>query len=169
MTLKVKHILLRSILGILLAFFLTPFMMKSAFSDGHWFGVNGLGLSIGAKSPITTQYTFTDPRTGEARKITLGDAQPEPFAAIAVVAALLALIFTFLKGATGWVSPCLGSAVCAASFLLLKITVDQDILKNGFGVVAVRWEWGFWSAFSVAVAAAVVSCVPTKRDSVPSE
>jgi len=167
MSLKAKHILLRSILGVLLVLFLTPFMMKSDFSTG--IGVNGLGLSIGARSPVTIQETFTDPSTGEAHSITLGVTKLEPFAAIAALAALLALIFTFLKGSAGWVSPCLGSAVCAASFLILKLTVDQDIVENGFGIVTVRWEWGFWLAFSVAVAAAVVSCVPTKRDSVPSE
>jgi len=167
MTAKAKHILLRSILGALLVLFLAPFSMKSDPFMGV--GVNGLGLAIGAKSPVTFQETFTDPSTGAVHTIALGVTKPDPFAAIAGLAALLAFILAFFRGVAGRITPCVGSIVCAAALLMLKFTVDQDVLKNGAGLVTVRWEWGFWLAFAVAIVAAAASFLPAKQASIPSE
>ena len=167
MTAKAKHILLRSVLGALLVVFLAPFSTRIDNIMGFGQTVSGLGSVIGTSSHVRINSTITDPITGEVRKITFGDTGPEPFAVIALVAAVLALVFTFTEERTGRFPPGVGAIACAASLLILKTTVDDDVLKNGLGIITVEWKWGFWLAFSVAIAAAVASFLPAKQAMIP--
>jgi hypothetical protein len=167
MTGKAKHILLRSILGALLVVFLAPFSAQTDNIMGFEQTVTGVGSVIGASSHVRISETITDSNTGEVHKLTFGDTGPAPFAVIALVAALLALVLTFTEERTGRFSPGVGAIACAASLLIWKLTVDHDVLKNGFGTIAVEWKWGFWLAFAVAIAAAVVSFLPARQAGIP--
>ncbi|MGA2570260.1 MAG: hypothetical protein ABSF23_07040 [Terracidiphilus sp.] len=167
MAVKAKHILLRSILGALLVLFLAPFSTRIDNIMGFGQTVTGLGSVIGASSHVRISSTITDPSTGEVHKLTFGDTEPEPFAVIALVAALLSLVLTFTEERTGRFSPGVGAVACAVSLMIWKFTADQDVLKNGFGIITVEWRWGFWLAFAVALAAAAVSFLPAKQASIP--
>lgn len=169
MTAKAKHILLRSILGAVLVLFLAPFSTRIDNIMGFGQTVTGLGSVIGASSHVRISTTITDPITGEVRKLKFGDTGPEPFAVIAFVAALLALVFTFTEERTGRLSPGVGAIASAVSLLIWKLTVGHDVLNNGFAMTTVEWRWGFWLAFAVAIVAAIASFLPAKEASIPNE
>lgn len=150
---KLNRILTRSFLGAVIVFFLMPFSTLTC-GGAKLITMNGVQLATG------TTLSNKNPFTGAPKQ---GKIKPEPLAAAAGVAAVLALLIAFIGGNKGKIGAAVGSSSCALLLLLTKFKVDQNALEKGQGMVGVQWEFGFWLALLAAITAAVIAFIPDQK------
>ncbi len=150
-----NRLLLRILLGGLLVLFLMPF---STLSCG---GAKIVTLS-GFQMATGTSVSMKSPVTDELKQEVI---KPEPLTALAGIAAIAAFGLALLKGKAGRLGLRAASLVCGACLLITKLKVEQDIVKQGHGMLTVQWEIGYWLALLAAIAALGVSFLSAKSGS----
>lgn len=83
----------------------------------------------------------------------------EPLAVAAFVCALVGLALSFVKGPRQTVIRAVLGAIGAFALLLLKWKLDNQILKQGEGMLHAEYETGFWLALFLYFAATVLNAV----------
>jgi hypothetical protein len=78
---------------------------------------------------------------------------PDPTAAVAALCAILGLGLSFLR-ARAALGPAISGAVGAVSLLLLKSRLNDQIVKQGQGMLQVNYESGFSLALILLIAGA---------------
>ena len=72
---------------------------------------------------------------------------PEPLAILALCSAVAGLGLSFLKTKNGTIVTIVASALGLVFLLLLKAKIDNEVLKEGEGILRVEYGSGFWLAF----------------------
>ena len=72
---------------------------------------------------------------------------PEIFAIMAFLTAVVGLCLSFLKAKAGIITAAAMGVLGAAFLLLLKGKIDKDVLREGEGLLQVDYQFGFWLAF----------------------
>lgn len=152
MTPKSTTLFTRSLLGAVLVFFLMPFMTLTC-GGAKLITMNGVQLATG------TTLESKQPFSGTSKKEQI---KPEPLAAIAAIVAIATLGLAFVGGQFGKISSRIGAGACALSLLAMKFKVEDNLLKEGKGVVGLQWEFGFWLALLASIAVVVISFLPNK-------
>ena len=81
------------------------------------------------------------------------NVDPDPTAAIAGICALLGLGLSFL-GTKNAVAPAIAGAVGALSLFLMKVRLDDQVLKQGNGMLLVSYETGYVLVMVLLIAGA---------------
>ncbi len=162
---KTHRIFVRSVVVAVLMLFLAPFSIRSDGMMGMT--VNGLGSAIGGKSSVQISYTMTDKNTGETHTFSLGPTRPELFATAALLSAVAALVFSWMKRNPARLLVSLASIGCVVFLWVWKERLGGQIAKTGFGIISVGWGWGFWAALVAAFVAAGLPLVPATPAAIP--
>ena len=124
--------------AIVVLFFL-PFINVSCSSMVN-IPVTGMELATGK------QLEIKDPVNGGIRSRNLS---PEPLAGAALGSAALGLLFGFFRGRTARVLNMLSGAAGLGFLLLLRNKMEQEVLAQGGGVIALNYEVGFWASLTL--------------------
>ena len=81
---------------------------------------------------------------------------PEVWAVAAFLAALVGLGVSFIKDKRGWTGGAIAGAAGAVALLLLKLKIDNDVAREGEGLLEVHYAMGYGLALIVFVAAAAL-------------
>jgi hypothetical protein len=81
---------------------------------------------------------------------------PEPWAITAFAAAIVGLAISFVKDKRGWMGGAIASAVGVVALLLLKMKMDNDVAREGQGILDVQYAVGYSLALLVFVGAAAL-------------
>jgi len=71
----------------------------------------------------------------------------EPLAILALFSAIVGLGLSFLKGKKSSIAPAIIGAAGLILLLVLKIKLDSNILKEGQGMLQLKYGIGFWLTF----------------------
>jgi uncharacterized membrane protein len=93
----------------------------------------------------------------ESRRAVRDRVDPEPFAILAFLLAAAGLGVGFLRDKRGWIGGCIAGAAGILALLLLKMKIDNDVLREGEGVLQVEYGIGFYLAFLVFLCAAALN------------
>jgi hypothetical protein len=133
----------RSLFGAILVCFFMPFLTLSCQSQ-DLMTLSGVQLGTGATMSQPSLYG-----SAQSRQI-----PAEPLATLVIIAAGTGLATTFvLKHRKDSIGSTAAGAAGAILLLILKSKIDGDILQQGQAMVRVRYEFGFWLAFLLFVAA----------------
>ena len=88
--------------------------------------------------------------------------EPNIMAIIALVAAVAALFISLIGGSVSVLPALIGIATAIA----LKVNIDQDILKQGQGLLLVNYEMGFIGYIFLMAGGAITSLIPSTSPSV---
>lgn len=80
---------------------------------------------------------------------------PEPLAILALAVTLIGLGISFPKSRKTAIAPAIAGAAAAIFFLLLKNQIDNEVLREGEGVIQVEYNFGFWLAFLFSILAVI--------------
>ena len=133
--------------GLIMFMFLMPFINVSCSGMVN-FPFSGMDLATG------TTIETKEPFSGEVKN---QKVDAEPFAAIALGAAALGLLFGFVKAKPARIVNAIAGGAGAVFLLLLKSKIDKDVMKAGGGMISVNYEAGFWIAMLLFVLAVAVS------------
>ena len=122
--------------------FLLPFV---TISCGGQRGASFSGLQLATGTTVEQPQMF-----GPSQK---HKVDPEPAAAVAGLCALLALGLSFL-GTRIALGPSISGAAGAASLLFMKSRLDDQIVKQGQGMLQVNYETGFSLALLLLIGGA---------------
>lgn len=98
------------------------------------------GIQLVTGTEIEQPSVFGEPKQTEK-------ADAEPFASAALLSAVLGLGLSFLKGRRSSIVPAILGVAGFVLLLLLKFKIDNEVLKEGEGMVQVEYGIGFWLAF----------------------
>jgi len=79
------------------------------------------------------------------------NVDPDPTAAVAGICALLGLGLSFL-GAKNAIAPAISGAVGVVSLFLMKVRLDDQIVRQGQGMLQVNYETGYVLAIILLIA-----------------
>ncbi len=79
--------------------------------------------------------------------------EPDPTAAVAGICALLGLGLSFL-GAKNAIAPAVSGAIGVVTLFLMKVRLDDQIVKQGQGMLQVNYETGYVLAIALLIAGA---------------
>lgn len=129
--------------------FVMPFLQISC-DDKALIRMTGVNLITGVE--------MKEPMSEETQRIS-----PNPFAIVALVAAILGLVVALAGGkGSSWMEAVMGG--CGAlALLFLKFRMDADVLSHSSGMpLSVQYLVGFWGAMGSMAAALVLALRRTK-------
>ena len=138
---------------ILICFFL-PFITFSCRQEPIT-TLNGVELATGKtiKSPsVLGQQT-------KEEKI-----PPEPLATLALLSGLVGLGTSFIKAKKSAIGAVGSGTTGFILLLMLKSKIDDEIVKQGQGIILVSYGFGFWMAFLFFVSAALINIYSLVQD-----
>lgn len=135
-----------ALFGLTLICFCMPFVTISC-QEQKIMEFNGVQLATGT---TIKQPTFNGPAKEE--KIA-----GNPLAGLAIVAGVVGLGTSFIKAKKAAVAPAGSGAAGSILLLMLKSTLDNEIVKQGQGLLLVNYGFGFWLAFLLFVASTIVN------------
>jgi len=92
---------------------------------------------------LVTGTTIEQPSMfGEKGQVQKVDA--EPLAILAFFSAVVGLGLSFLRSRKSAIAPAITGGVGLITLLLLKSKIDNDVLKEGGGMLQVEYGVGFW-------------------------
>lgn len=107
---------------------------------------------------MATGTQIAEPGSGMfGNKQKMKKVDPNPIAIIALAAAIAALIGSFMSGKVSTVPAIIG----ILSMIVLKENIDEDILKQGEGLLNVSYESGFIGYFVMMICGTVTNYIPT--------
>lgn len=132
--------------GLIIVLFLMPFINVSCSGMVN-IPLSGMDLATGKtlafKEPFGT--------TAKTHRI-----EPQPYASLALACAVLGLLVGFVRARPAR----LGNAVLggggAAALLLLRQEIDNEVLREGRGLITVEYQPGFWIVLLLFLAALAV-------------
>ena len=123
--------------------FLFPFITVSC--GGHKIAtLSGVQLATGTS--VSQPQMFGPPQKK--------DVAPEPLAAIVALCTIVGLALSFLPSSKMALGPAISGGVGALFLLLLKSKMDDQIVKQGQGMLQVNYEAGFTLSLLFLVAGA---------------
>jgi len=81
----------------------------------------------------------------------------EPLAISALITTLVGLGLSFLKNRRSAIAPAIAGAATVILLLTLKYKLDNDVLKEGEGMIQIEYNFGFWLAFLFSILAVVLN------------
>ncbi len=78
----------------------------------------------------------------------------EPLAILAFFCVVLGLALSFLKSKKSKIAPAITRVVGLIFLLLLKVKIDNDVLREGKGMLKIEYGIGFWVTFLLFIIAA---------------
>ena len=78
---------------------------------------------------------------------------PEPLAIFAFFSGVMGLGLSFLKGRKSSVAPAIAGIIGVIALLLLKSKLNNEILKEGGGMLQLEYGVGFWLTFVLYLSA----------------
>lgn len=133
--------------GLIVIMFLMPFINVSCVGMVN-IPLSGMDLATG--KTIETKEPFSG-------KIQKQKVDAEPYAAIALGAAVLGLLVGFAKAKSARLVNAISGGAGAVFLLLLKSKIDKEVLKEGGGMISVTYDAGFWIALILFALAFAVS------------
>jgi hypothetical protein len=127
---------------LILICFILPFV---AFSCGGQKVLSLSGVQLATGASIQQPQAFGPPIT---RKI-----DPEPLAVLALLAVVVGLAFSFVRGKKGSIGASVAGGLGVLFLAALKSKLDGDTLQQGGGMVQVRYGTGFSLALILLLAA----------------
>jgi hypothetical protein len=118
---------------IILCFFL-PFINISC-SGQKVLSLSGIQLVTGTS--LEEEEPFSGKKSSE--KI-----DSEPLAIVVFVAAIAGLAFSFIKSEKSALLPAITGGIGGGTLLFLKAKIDQEVLREGQGIIQVEYAIGFW-------------------------
>lgn len=79
--------------------------------------------------------------------------EPDPAAALAALCAILGLVLSFLSIKNA-IAPAIAGAMGALSLLFMKVRLDDQVVKQGHGMLQVSYEGGFVLTLMLLIAGA---------------
>ena len=135
--------------GLIVIVFLMPFINVSCRGMVNMnIPLSGMDLATG------TTIEIKEPFSGKIEK---QKVDAEPYAAIALGAAVLGLLVGFAKVKPARIVNAISGGAGAVFLLLLKSKIDKEIMKEGGGMISVAYEAGFWIALILFVLAVAIS------------
>jgi hypothetical protein len=95
------------------------------------------------------------------------DIEAQPMAFFALLFAVVGLILSFIKNRIMAIICTVASVLGAVCMLLLKANIDGDASMQGQGVIQIEYQFGYWLAFLLFIAVAVLSWFNTKESAGP--
>ena len=138
---------------VLICFFL-PFITFSCRQEPIA-TLNGIELATGKtiKSP-----SFVGEQTKEEK------IPAEPLATLAFLSGLVGLGTSFIKAKKSAIAPVGSGTAGFILLLMLKSKIDDEIVKQGQGIILVSYGFGFWMAFLFFVSAALINIYSLVQD-----
>lgn len=102
---------------------------------------------------LVTGTTIEQPSMfGEKKQVR--KVEGEPLAILAFLSAIVGLGLSFLKSRKSSIAPAIMGIAGLILLLLLKAKLDNDILREGEGMLRLEYEIGFWLTFLLFLFAA---------------
>ncbi len=128
------------------------------------------GTTVGDPQTDSAQpngYPFTRP--GEMISTDREDEKidPEPLAILALCSAIGGLCLSFVKDRSWTIAAAVAGGVGLIFLLLLKAKIDNDVLKEGEGIIQVEYAFGFWLLlvlFLCAIGLNAYLCLPESKE-----
>jgi ABC-type uncharacterized transport system permease subunit len=95
-----------------------------------------------------------DPFSGKIQRQRI---EAVPYAGIALGCAVLGVLAGFWKIGSARVANAMAGGLGAILLILMKVSFNQKLLHEGQGMIIVYYQFGFWSALMVFVAALLAS------------
>lgn len=96
-----------------------------------------------------------------------GKIDPEPLAIFALCSTIAGLWLSFRRGKEWAIATAVAGGVGLILLLLLKAKIDNDVLKEGEGIVQVEYAFGFWLLlvlFLSAIGLNAYLCLPENKE-----
>lgn len=141
-----------AIFGIIIICFFLPFLVVSCQGQ-KIVEITGFQLVTGSeiKQPDMSDKLKSIGLSQEKKEEKI---KPEPFAILAFIFAFIGLGISFLKGQKSFIASFITGLAGAISLLLLKAKLDNEILKQGEGILQLEYTKGFWLTFLLFLLAA---------------
>jgi len=81
----------------------------------------------------------------------------EPLAISALITTLVGLGLSFLRARRSAIAPAIAGAATVILLLALKYKLDNDVLKEGEGMIQIEYNFGFWLAFLFSILAVALN------------
>lgn len=125
------------IFALIIILFFLPFVAVTC-SGQHVTTLSGI--------QVVTGTTVSDPsafgQTASAQKV-----GGEPMAIVAFILPFIGLGLSFLKSRKSSIAPAIIGGLGAASILLIKARIDDEVFKQGQGMLQTEYQIGFWLIF----------------------
>ncbi len=144
---KVAKNLSRVIFGIAFFCFFLPFLNVSC---------GGQKVATFTGIQLVTGTTIEQPSILGERK-TAQRVSAEPLAIFGFLCAIVGFSVSFLKGRKSPVALAITGAAGSILLLLLKAKIDNDVLREGRGILQLSYDMGFWLAFFLFLSVAALN------------
>jgi hypothetical protein len=146
MKLKAKKIS-PAVFGIIIICFFFPFMDISC-SGQKVISFSGIQMVTGTTIEKPTMFG----EKTENEKI-----DPEPLAVATFVFVIAGLLLSFVNIRKSAILPAIFALIGIITLLMLRVKIDNDILKQGEGVIQVAYIFGFWSILFFLIIATLLN------------
>ncbi len=131
-----------AVFGIMMICFFLPFMEVSC-SGQKVMSFTGIQMVTGT----TIQQPSMFGEETESLKV-----DPEPLAIITFSFVIIGLLLSFIKNRKSAILPALSAGIGTITLLMLKSKIDNDILREGSGMIQVSYAFGFWVLLMLLIA-----------------
>jgi hypothetical protein len=146
MKLKAKKIS-PAVFGIIIICFFFPFMDISC-SGQKVISFSGIQMVTG--TTIEKPAMFGEKTENE--KI-----DPEPLAIATLIFVIAGFLLSFIKKRKSAILPAILAVISIITLLMLRAKIDNDILRQGEGVIQVAYIFGFWSILFFLIIAVLLN------------
>ncbi len=144
-----------AIFGVIIICFFLPWVMISC-NDYKIVTLTGIQLVTGTNVEVAEQRMFDlDPPEEQ-------EAEREPLAFFVLLSAVAGLTLSFIRGKIGAIGTSLISVVGIVFILLLKAKLDNDILREGEGLLHIDYGFGFYLVLILFFSAFVINVYSMK-------
>ncbi len=126
-----------AIFGIILICFFLPFVTVSC-QNQKVMTLTGVQLATGT---TIEQPSFLERQKKEVK------IPADPLTSVVLVSTCVGLATSFLKSQQGVLIPGVTGAVSSVLLLMSKAKIDNEVLKEGRGLLQVEYGMGFWMSF----------------------
>jgi uncharacterized membrane protein YozB (DUF420 family) len=145
-----------AVYGLIIFCFLLPFVRLTCSSQTIM-TLTGFELVTGAE---VEQNIFnpidSDQKEIQDQTLSHQDAEAQPMALFALIAAVLSLALGFVKGKKTALAISIVSILGAIFLFLLKMNMESDIKENGQGVIQIEYLFGYWFSLFLFIAGSVI-------------
>ena len=156
---------------IIVCFFL-PFVNLTC-SGQTVMSLTGIQLITGAEykpqGMFDQQEMFENQNDQQTEELTTSqDIDAQPMAFFALLFAVIGLILSFIRKRVMAIICIVTSVLGAVCLLLLKASIDSDASSmQGQGVIQIEYQFGYWFAFILFIAGAVLAWFNSKESDNP--
>jgi hypothetical protein len=153
-----------AVFGLIVFCFVLPFVNLTC-SGQTVMTLTGFQLITGAdfEPNMFNQQGMFDDQGTQNQPASEDGVEPQPMALFAFLAAVLCLAISFVKKKTTALLCMIISASGGVFLLLLKISMDGDASTSGEGIVQLEYQFGYWFAFLLFIAGAVIQWMMFKE------